>query len=821
MMFGIISVILEAIPRIFNIIWSIFCGPIYYLISIFYEVFLTLPRINILRDLNIEGIYQRVTMILVIVMAFYITFEVVKYVVQPDIITDKEKGSGKLVQKIIIVILLIAFVPKIFDIAYELQGRIIRSDIFAKVLLDDYKESDNKINNMGGNFAANVYGIFYHVNEDVCPMTDSGELDTSKISQWNLFNCQQGKMIVDNNMMILRGVSTVQVAGSLLAPITALGQTIGLNLTATNSQGDTDFVITFNGLLALGVGVFILWTLIVYGVELAKRVFQLIYLQIIAPVAIISYIAPKKDGMLSKWTKQCITTYLDLFIRLAIINFILLIISLLHESFFDTDSLIQSFIKDWGISPRVDVLFWVYIFLIFGLFTFAKKAPKMLSELFPSSGAASSGFGIGMKEGAGQSIRKLGGAVIGATAIAAQGVAGGIKQGKRWGGLDKNGNPLDPKKSKRGAILGGIRGGVTGVYRGAKSGYKDGSLIKNVQDGMDKQSTSSREFGNRMENNYGIKEQMSDRYLNVTGQKSRIAQKEEEKAPIERQSKMYDKVFQANKAMRDEAKKHVIEEGAGRYSGEYKEAYTKARDLREDSTVKAQFTVGKYTTKEAAYDAYVEAVKEARATVNRQNFVNVDGTLNSSAYENACSQAASKIKQEDFTVSKYKTQQEAEEAYRKALAQADANLDAAEKKAINDYIDNGEWNEATNSYGDKDKKIQQIQQELAADFDAYNLNATKEDRLNAIIATEEIDASGNVKNIFQEVELDEYGKPKRDGSGKLVVINKYDAKEFHKFAKAQAEKKSQNATKITAIDAEIEKIKRQTEGSGIKLKDNK
>ena len=47
-------------------------------------------QLNILSSSDIEPIYQRVTLILTIVMTFYITLQFVKYVVQPDAMTDKE-----------------------------------------------------------------------------------------------------------------------------------------------------------------------------------------------------------------------------------------------------------------------------------------------------------------------------------------------------------------------------------------------------------------------------------------------------------------------------------------------------------------------------------------------------------------------------------------------------------------------------------------------------------------------------------------------------------------------------------------------------------
>ena len=57
---------------------AIICNWIYNLISWLYELFMTITKVNILSSEKIQPIYERITMILTIVMVFYITFEVVK-----------------------------------------------------------------------------------------------------------------------------------------------------------------------------------------------------------------------------------------------------------------------------------------------------------------------------------------------------------------------------------------------------------------------------------------------------------------------------------------------------------------------------------------------------------------------------------------------------------------------------------------------------------------------------------------------------------------------------------------------------------------------
>ena len=58
---------------------AVLCNVIYNLISWIYQLFMVVAQLNILSEGTTHEIYQRVTMILTIVMTFYITFEFVKY----------------------------------------------------------------------------------------------------------------------------------------------------------------------------------------------------------------------------------------------------------------------------------------------------------------------------------------------------------------------------------------------------------------------------------------------------------------------------------------------------------------------------------------------------------------------------------------------------------------------------------------------------------------------------------------------------------------------------------------------------------------------
>ena len=83
-------------------------------------------------------------------MLFYVTFQTVKYVIEPDKFSDKEQGAGKVVTKMILVVLLIAMVPQIFSLAYTLQNSILKNQIFSKIILG---KQDTDVTTYGRSFS--------------------------------------------------------------------------------------------------------------------------------------------------------------------------------------------------------------------------------------------------------------------------------------------------------------------------------------------------------------------------------------------------------------------------------------------------------------------------------------------------------------------------------------------------------------------------------------------------------------------------------------------------------------------------------------------
>lgn len=124
-----------------------------------------------------------------------------------------------------------------------------------------------------------------------------------------------------------------------------------------------DFVFDYKFLSATLVGIIVLFLLIIICVDVGIRAAKLAFLEVISPIPIISYVDIKESKLFSEWLKETITTYLQLFIRLAVIFFSILLFKAVFDGMAENE-------------------FFVNIFMIIGIILFTLQMPKLLCDLF-------------------------------------------------------------------------------------------------------------------------------------------------------------------------------------------------------------------------------------------------------------------------------------------------------------------------------------------------------------------------------------------------------------------------------------------------------
>lgn len=352
------------ISRTVRFIESLLCQLFYPLIAQLYEVFRKMGLLFYNDDFS--AIYKKISLVLGIYMVFRISFWLIELLVNPDKITDKEKNPSKIITRTILVIVMLAITPTIFKYAFRIQYEIVDKGVIEKIIV---LNGTNTGDNVGRYLAANLFDNFYYINGK-----DDNEVKA------NSQKCMNGDKSYESsytNLLLTNG-DLYMSSECLNASYNGVNADTGIK--------EKTYILHFDGFYASLVGGIVVWLLLMYCISVGTRYVQLIFLQVIAPIPIMCYVSPSKDNMFDKWVKQCVVTYLDLFIRVAIISFSMM----LCQVVFSSNMLnIPSFSGSWIVK----------IFLVLGLLTFAKKAPDLIQELLPKSVTKASGdFGLSWKK---------------------------------------------------------------------------------------------------------------------------------------------------------------------------------------------------------------------------------------------------------------------------------------------------------------------------------------------------------------------------------------------------------------------------------------
>ena len=165
--FLVINEIGAAIVDAFRTFLGFLCKIIYPLIIDAWNLFLALSKAELFNSEG-EGIvsdmYAKVGLVLGLFMLFRVIFSLFQMFLNPDTLTDKEKGIGGIAKRAIVVIILLAMTPKIFGWAFELQKIIIEDGVIAKFILgtDMQDNSDEQnVKKFGSVLSYNLLRNFY------------------------------------------------------------------------------------------------------------------------------------------------------------------------------------------------------------------------------------------------------------------------------------------------------------------------------------------------------------------------------------------------------------------------------------------------------------------------------------------------------------------------------------------------------------------------------------------------------------------------------------------------------------------------------------
>lgn len=429
-------------------------------ISTIYDFLITIARTSVLSQADIMDMADRIYKLLAIFMIFKVTFSLIMYVVNPDDFSDKNKGVAKLGTNIVISLSLLILTPYIFSYAYQLQTIILEDNSLSALIFGDAQENsvESPFESAGDSMAYITMAPFFTPNAAIDELYECAQLTTRDSNGNVVFNeaCSglnsNYESTNDSESMyaLVNDRFTEQTLKNYVAGVSKgnLGLMFRQDMAVATNEDNTEYIIEYKYLFSTVLGIIIILLLVTFCMDVALRSIKLAFLQLVAPIPIISYVDPKsgKDGMFKKWVDMCVKTYISLFIRLLAIYFAAYIISRIDKM---VDIIDGSYVSN----------LLVKIVIIIGALMFAKQLPKILE-------------GLGIKLDGGftlNPLKKMENEMLGGKMVSKAGKA----IGKRAGGLAK-GVGAGLLVGGTSAITGhGFRGfgkAVSGGWKGEKFG---------------------------------------------------------------------------------------------------------------------------------------------------------------------------------------------------------------------------------------------------------------------------------------------------------------------------------------------------------------
>lgn len=320
---------------------------IYLAINICYHLFEVVSEIEVFSAENVGAISRRIYTIIGIVMLFVFAYNIILAIVEPDSLSKGEKSVKNIVQNTIISVILVTLFPLICEYMQTFQNHIVDNNTIGNLIMGS--TAGNKDTSSALNVSVTIFTAFYH------PLNENGEPVT-------LVECANSSAKLCSTYTKLAEGATNNMIGL---------HKFMLDDDLINGIYDDDMEYLFP--LSTIAGVVAAYLFLSFSLDLGVRAAKLGALKLIAPIPIFLRITKPKGGQFDKWFSEFIKTYLQVFERILIINFAMLLISFVSkaEITITEESDISILIKAVAV-----------VVVILGILKFAKDAPKLIEDIF-------------------------------------------------------------------------------------------------------------------------------------------------------------------------------------------------------------------------------------------------------------------------------------------------------------------------------------------------------------------------------------------------------------------------------------------------------
>ena len=435
-----------------------FDSVIYWFAAQCYQLFMKLSMAQIFDNNFYNNFANRIYSILGVFMLFYLAYALLNALVDPEKLAKGDKSVSKLASNLVISLVILGLLPSIFEYAYRLQNYILSSNVIGSLVfgtptIDVSDDNENSMIRYGDAISFTVLNTFLNSDNYNVRLGDS---------QKTWFDVKY-EILHDGNYGSLTGLAKPIVEGA--------------NVVSGKNAGQEVYIV-YKVVISTIAGVYLCYIMLSFTLDLGVRVAKLAFCQLVAPIPVIMRAMPGKKGTFDNWLKLTLSVFFEIFVRVAIMYISIYLINGLVES-----DMWSSFFSG-GIQGMIAL-----VIIIMGILTFAKQAPKMISDVLGID-SGSLKLGIGEK-------------------IKGSGLFQGIAKGAAVAGVG-------------GAMIGA---GVTGLVRNfGKNGIGKSTLLKKIAETLFSRTDITVGY---MPQNY--EEQLNQnetpvQYLSVTGEKEELTQ---------------------------------------------------------------------------------------------------------------------------------------------------------------------------------------------------------------------------------------------------------------------------------------------------------
>ncbi|MBR3199278.1 MAG: hypothetical protein IKG27_04615 [Bacilli bacterium] len=371
---------------------------IYKIIPLLYKLIIYLANLNIGAGTShtLAALINRVYILVGIFMLFKLAFSILHYIVDPDSFSDKSKGFTSLIKRVIIAVILLVFVPLIFEKAYELQGIILEKNVIPNLIMGTSNTTKvDDIEGMARDLQFTLFGSFFTVNYEEPSLTsctpDTNYPLADVIGSRDMVRVSDGECLrafsdaINDDDLSSYGIALEDFFKTANSSDVKKYDVIDERkfdsfYPLVNWKTDTNkYAINYVSLATIICGGYLAFLLLSFCIDIAGRVIRLVFMQILSPIAILSSVDPtssNQDDRLKEWAKECLKVYVSLFIRLAVIYCAVQLVKIITETV--TNQNADLYYGNLEASSSMNKL--VCVFLILGIFQVAKKLPELLEK---------------------------------------------------------------------------------------------------------------------------------------------------------------------------------------------------------------------------------------------------------------------------------------------------------------------------------------------------------------------------------------------------------------------------------------------------------